>query len=412
MGAIDPAVFAQHTDAKLRVWFSDGVNGFQQLSPDRPFASVPYAFSAGIAGSVNITNGAITKSMLGEEILSDLNRTITKQMLGQDVLSDLNRIVTPEMIQASSITTSQLNEQILKYLRPEITSQPQAQTVYADSNVSYSVTAEGKYLTYQWKKDGVNLAGEANATLNITDANATLHNGNYSVVVSNDFGSVESEEVEVSVFSFQPLALQGLRLWLDASELNSSESLWIDKSDNGNNALRNGNPVIVPELQNGKSVMRYSGTNGEHHSFNRITDIRTAFWVIRKDLLHGLCFLLGDEASASFHAGDDNKLFWGSSVGNFNLLRINGLISGISSSTFSSSFTIISLRSVKNLSASNFSKDRAWGNRVWKGDLGELIIYNSELSVSEFEKVEGYLAHKWGLTANLPGDHPYKNTAP
>ena len=44
MGAIDPAVFAQHTDANLRVWFSDGVNGFQQLSPDRPFASVPYAF--------------------------------------------------------------------------------------------------------------------------------------------------------------------------------------------------------------------------------------------------------------------------------------------------------------------------------------------------------------------------------
>ena len=49
MGAIDPAVFIQHTDAKLRVWFSDGVNGFQQLSPDRSFASVPYAFSAGTA---------------------------------------------------------------------------------------------------------------------------------------------------------------------------------------------------------------------------------------------------------------------------------------------------------------------------------------------------------------------------
>jgi hypothetical protein len=47
MGAIDPTVFVQHSDAKLRVWFSDGVNGFQQLSPDRPFASVPYAFSAG-----------------------------------------------------------------------------------------------------------------------------------------------------------------------------------------------------------------------------------------------------------------------------------------------------------------------------------------------------------------------------
>ena len=46
MEAIDPAVFAQHTDAKLQVWFSDGVNGFQQLSPDRPFIR-SYAFSAG-----------------------------------------------------------------------------------------------------------------------------------------------------------------------------------------------------------------------------------------------------------------------------------------------------------------------------------------------------------------------------
>ncbi len=51
MGAIDPAVFAQHSDAKLRVWFSDGVNGFQQLSPDRPFASVPYAFNSESAKS-------------------------------------------------------------------------------------------------------------------------------------------------------------------------------------------------------------------------------------------------------------------------------------------------------------------------------------------------------------------------
>ena len=54
MGAIDPAVFAQHSDAKLRVWFSDGVNGFQQLSPDRPFASVPYAFSAGTAQTAGL----------------------------------------------------------------------------------------------------------------------------------------------------------------------------------------------------------------------------------------------------------------------------------------------------------------------------------------------------------------------
>ena len=31
---------------RLRVWFDDGVNGFQQLSPDAPLASVPFAFNA------------------------------------------------------------------------------------------------------------------------------------------------------------------------------------------------------------------------------------------------------------------------------------------------------------------------------------------------------------------------------
>ena len=32
--------------------------------------------------------------------------------------------------------------------------------------------------------------------------------------------------------------------------------------------------------------------------------------------------------------------------------------------------------------------------------------------VSTFEKAEGYLAHKWGLTSNLPVSHPYKSSAP
>ena len=32
--------------------------------------------------------------------------------------------------------------------------------------------------------------------------------------------------------------------------------------------------------------------------------------------------------------------------------------------------------------------------------------------ITEFQKAEGYLAHKWGLTGNLPSDHPFKNISP
>jgi len=153
-----------------------------------------------------------------------------------------------------SVTTAKLDSTILKYLKPEITSQPQEQTVYEDTNVSYSVTAEGKYLTYQWKKDGVDLTGETNATLNITDANATLHDGNYSVVVSNDFGSVESDLTEVLV---KDGILNGLVGWWKFDE--TSGTVAYDSSGNGND----GNLMNGPAWTTGKigGALSFDGVN-------------------------------------------------------------------------------------------------------------------------------------------------------
>ena len=45
-------------------------------------------------------------------------------------------------------------------------------------------------------------------------------------------------------------------------------------------------------------------------------------------------------------------------------------------------------------------------------DAAEIVITLAPLSVAERQKLEGYLAHKWGLTANLPAAHPYKNSVP
>jgi hypothetical protein len=47
-----------------------------------------------------------------------------------------------------------------------------------------------------------------------------------------------------------------------------------------------------------------------------------------------------------------------------------------------------------------------------RADLNELIVVPSLLSDSDRQKVEGYLAHKWGMTASLPSAHPYKSAAP
>ena len=46
------------------------------------------------------------------------------------------------------------------------------------------------------------------------------------------------------------------------------------------------------------------------------------------------------------------------------------------------------------------------------GYIAEVVIADAMLSDPDRERVEGYLAHKWGLTASLPAGHPYKNSAP
>jgi hypothetical protein len=46
------------------------------------------------------------------------------------------------------------------------------------------------------------------------------------------------------------------------------------------------------------------------------------------------------------------------------------------------------------------------------GKIAEIIILSGSVSTDDRENIEGYLAHKWGLTTNLPEAHPYKSAAP
>jgi hypothetical protein len=56
------------------------------------------------------------------------------------------------------------------------------------------------------------------------------------------------------------------------------------------------------------------------------------------------------------------------------------------------------------------SHDR--NSRNWKGSFAEVIALGAPATSEQAELIEGYLAHKWGLAASLPGDHPYKSSPP
>jgi hypothetical protein len=46
------------------------------------------------------------------------------------------------------------------------------------------------------------------------------------------------------------------------------------------------------------------------------------------------------------------------------------------------------------------------------GNIYEIVIFNKYLSTDNRQKMEGYLAHKWGIQGDLPASHPFKNAAP
>ena len=50
--------------------------------------------------------------------------------------------------------------------------------------------------------------------------------------------------------------------------------------------------------------------------------------------------------------------------------------------------------------------------RQHNGSIGEIIYFNSLVSTDDRQKIEGYLAWKWGINTNLPSGHPYYDAAP
>ncbi|HSJ29835.1 MAG TPA: FG-GAP-like repeat-containing protein [Longimicrobiales bacterium] len=83
---------------------------------------------------------------------------------------------------------------------PSITAQPQSAQVDAGATAMFSVTATGTApLAYQWEKNGSAIAGATSASYTTPAVTAADDGAAYTVVVSNEAGSVESAAATLSV---------------------------------------------------------------------------------------------------------------------------------------------------------------------------------------------------------------------
>jgi hypothetical protein len=53
-----------------------------------------------------------------------------------------------------------------------------------------------------------------------------------------------------------------------------------------------------------------------------------------------------------------------------------------------------------------------FGGDYYQGILHEILIFNPGLASERRQKIEGYLAHKWGQSTGLVSGHPYKTSSP
>ena len=129
-------------------------------------------------------------------------------------IANLNTTFLPIVGSATFLhTTGLMISTTVPAVAPVITTQPAGQTIIVGANVVLSVVASGSPApTYQWRKDGVAIAGATLATFSLGNTQFS-DAGSYSVVASNSAGLVTSETAVLTVnpvpvavsFSLQPV---------------------------------------------------------------------------------------------------------------------------------------------------------------------------------------------------------------
>jgi hypothetical protein len=98
---------------------------------------------------------------------------------------------------------------------------------------------------------------------------------------------------------------------------------------------------------------------------------------------------------------------WNTALGTTNTVRLSR--DGVSPTVHSTNGALVA-------SVDGFSVGSLQGGAVASYysaiSVKEIVVLYSAVTNTNRQLIEGYLAHKWGLQANLPGGHPYKNAAP
>jgi len=136
---------------------------------------------------------------------------------------------------AGSVTSTQATMTVnAAAVAPTITTQPANQTVTAGQTATFTVVASGTApLSYQWQKNGANIAGATSSTYTTPATTASDSGSTFDVIVTNTAGSVTSSAAALTVnaSTAPPTVPTGLTATaVSSSQINLSWSASTDSS--------------------------------------------------------------------------------------------------------------------------------------------------------------------------------------
>lgn len=175
-----PATVFNNPDVRLRVWFNDGVNGSQQLTPDQRLASVGYAMMAG-----DVPDGAVSSDKIATAAIGDLQVGMLSQFKIADLSSDLaGKSPASHAHAASDLTSGIFPDTLLSSnvaLRNTSNTFISAQTINGNL-AAYTVdTGQGPNELYGMNQDVLTTSNPTFTTLNTGHGQNELHAMNQNV---------------------------------------------------------------------------------------------------------------------------------------------------------------------------------------------------------------------------------------
>jgi hypothetical protein len=223
--------------------------------------------------------------------------------------------------------------------------------------------------------------------------------------------------------TFNPTSIAGGVLWIDASlftQANNTDVTTWPSASGSYSLYMTGSGTVKTNILNGLPVISVSTAQNWSLSAGYTSAAYTFFFVSRQT---------GGTNQRVF-IGNGNKLYgyWG---GSKNSLYTEGwILNATPSDTAWDIYTIVRTSSgsgsfsrfggsLITYGSSGAGMDGFYintggnhGNEKSDAQIAEVLIYNVDLSDANCRKVEGYLAWKWGLQANLTSGHIHASSGP